>query len=207
MIKVVLTGGIGAGKSEVERLLSVRGARVIDSDALAREVVEPGTPGLAAVLAEFGPGVRSADGSLDRAALAGVVFADPAARARLEAIVHPLVAARTADLEAAAVAADVPVLVVSHPLLADRAQVADTDLVVVVDAPDDVRLDRLVRVRGMTEADARARMAAQAPRSQRLATADVVLDNSGGFDELAAGVDGLWADLSARARRGSPPTS
>ena len=177
MIKVVLTGGIGSGKSEVERLLSVRGARVIDSDALAREVVEPGTPGLAAVLAEFGPGVRSADGRLDRAALAGMVFADPAARARLEAIVHPLVAARTAELEAAAEAADVPVLVVSHPLVADRAHVGDADLVVVVDAPDEVRLDRLVRVRGMTEGDARARMAAQASRSQRLAIADVVLDN------------------------------
>lgn len=199
MIKVALTGGIGSGKSEVERLLAGHGATVVDSDALAREVVEPRTPGLAAVLTEFGTGVQAPDGSLDRAALAAVVFPDPAALRRLESIVHPLVAARTAELELAARAAGAPVFVVSHPLLADRDQVVGYDLVVVVDAPDEVRLDRLLRVRGLTEADARARMAAQAGREQRLAIADVVVSNTGSLADLAAEVDRVWAGLSARA--------
>jgi dephospho-CoA kinase len=206
LIKVALTGGIGSGKTEVERLLAERGAAVVDSDVLARAVVEPGTPGLAAVLAAFGPGVRARDGSLDRAALAAVVFADRGELSRLEAIVHPLVAERVAALEAAAESSGVEVLVHSTPLLADRADAVGYDLVVVVDAPDEVRLERLVRLRGMAEADARARMAAQPGREQRLAVADAVIPNGGSVAELAEQVDALWAELSARAR-GSSRTS
>jgi dephospho-CoA kinase len=204
VIKVALTGGIGSGKSEVERLLAAHGAAVVDSDALAREVVAPGTPGLAEVLAAFGPGVRAADGSLDRAALAAVVFPDPSELARLEAIVHPLVAARAHELEDAAHRDGVAVFVHSVPLLADRAHAAGYDVVVVVDAPDDVRLDRLVRQRGLPESNARARMAAQATREERRAIADVVLDNAGSLDVLREQVDRLWDDLTART---TPPTS
>jgi dephospho-CoA kinase len=204
VIKVALTGGIGSGKSEVERLLAARGATVVDSDALAREVVAPGTPGLAAVLAEFGPAVRAADGSLDRAALAAVVFPDPPRLARLEAILHPLVAARAHELEAEAERRGEAVLVHSMPLLAEREHAAGYDLVVVVDAPDEVRLERLVGQRGLPEADARARMAAQVSREQRLAIADVVVRNDGTLDGLVDQVDRLWADLTART---TPPRS
>lgn len=198
MIKVALTGGIGSGKSEVERLLAERGAAVVDADRLAREVVAPGTPGLVAVLAEFGAAVRASDGSLDRAALAALVFADAAALRRLEAIVHPLVAARAAALVAEAERQGCPVVVYSVPLLVENGLAHDHDVVVVVDAADEVRLDRLVRLRGMAEPDARARMAAQASREQRLAAADVVIGNDGTPAELAAQVDALWRDLSAR---------
>ncbi len=198
MIKVALTGGIGSGKSEVERLLAERGAAVVDADRLAREVVAPGTPGLEAVLAEFGAAVRATDGSLDRAALAAVVFADSAALRRLEAIVHPLVAARAAALVAEAERQGCPVVVYSVPLLVENGLADDHDVVVVVDAADDVRLDRLVRLRGMVEADARARMAAQASREQRLAAADVVIGNDGTPAELAERVDAVWRELSAR---------
>ncbi len=204
MLRVALTGGIGSGKSEVERLLATRGAVVVDADRLAREVVEPGTPGLAAVVAEFGAErVLAPDGALDRAAVARIVFTDAAERRRLEAVVHPLVGARAAEIVAAA--PEGAVVVYSVPLLVENALAGDFDVVVVVDAPDDVRLDRLVRVRGMSEVDARARMAAQAGREQRLAAADRVIDNSGTLGDLAAGVDALWAALSARAS--APPTS
>ncbi len=200
MIKIALTGGIGSGKSEVERLLAERGAVVVDADRLAREVVGPGTAGLAAVLEEFGPAVRAADGSLDRAALAAIVFADAGARRRLEAIVHPLVGARAHDLLGAAERAGADMVVYSVPLLVENGLAGGYDLVLVVDAPDDVRLDRLVRLRGMTEADARARMEAQAPRAERLAAADVVVSNDGTPAELAERVEAVWAELSARAR-------
>lgn len=206
MIRVALTGGIGSGKSEVERLLSARGALVVDADQVAREVVEPGTPGLAAVAAEFGPSVLAADGSLDRSALAAVVFADPDARRRLEALLHPLIVRRAEQL----LAAGPPdgVVVYSIALLAERAAAAEVahDRVVVVDADDDVRVRRLVEQRGMPEADARARMAAQASRADRLALADDVLTNDGTVEELAAQVDALWERLSAAARA-APPTS
>jgi dephospho-CoA kinase len=198
VIKVALTGGIGSGKSEVERLLAARGAVVVDADRLAREVVEPGTPGLAAVLAEFGESVVTADGSLDRPALAALVFSDAAARRRLEAIVHPLVGARAAALVEQAEGEGRGVVVYSVPLLVENGLAAGHDLVVVVDASDEARLDRLVRLRGMSEADARSRMAAQAARPDRLAAADVVIGNDGTPAELAAQVDALWADLSAR---------
>ncbi|MCX5213583.1 dephospho-CoA kinase [Kitasatospora sp. NBC_00240] len=196
MLKIGLTGGIGAGKSEVSRLFASYGAVVVDADLIAREVVAPGTDGLAAVLAEFGPGVLRADGELDRPALGALVFADPARLQALNAIVHPLVRARSAELEEAAA----PDAVVVHdvPLLAENGLAPLYDLVVVVDAADDVRLDRLVRLRGMAEAEATARMAAQATREARLAVADLVIDNSGPLEALAPRVREVWDELTAR---------
>ncbi|MFJ6616576.1 dephospho-CoA kinase [Kitasatospora sp. NPDC091335] len=197
MLKIGLTGGIGAGKSEVSRLFAARGAVIVDSDVIAREVVAPGTDGLAAVVAEFGPQVLREDGTLDRPALGAVVFADPERLKALNAIVHPLVRARSAELEAAAA----PDAVVVHdvPLLAENGLAPLFDLVVVVDAADEVRLERLVRLRGTTEEESRARMAAQASREDRLAIADLVIDNSAGLAELDARVAEVWAELARRA--------
>ncbi|MFG2569735.1 dephospho-CoA kinase [Streptomyces sp. NPDC048567] len=197
MLRVGLTGGIGAGKSEVSRLLVGHGAVLIDSDRIAREVVEPGTPGLAAVAEEFGPGVLAPDGTLDRPALGAIVFADPDRLAALNAIVHPLVRDRSAELEKAAG----PDSVVVHdvPLLTENGLAPLYDLVIVVDAAPETQLDRLVRLRGTTEADARARMAAQATREQRRAVADLVIDNDGPVEELVARVREVWAELSRRA--------
>lgn len=193
MLKVGLTGGIGAGKSEVARLLAARGALVVDADRLARDVVEPGTPGLSAVVEEFGPEVLRADGALDRARLGSLVFGDAGARGRLEAIVHPLVAQRSAALMAAAPPG--AVVVYDVPLLVENDLAGDFDVVVVVDAPEDVQLRRLVEGRGMLAADARARIAAQATRQQRLAVADHVIDNAGSLNDLERQVDQLWAQL------------
>ncbi len=197
MLKVGLTGGIGAGKSEVSRLLVSYGAVLVDSDRIAREVVAPGTPGLAAVAAEFGPGVLAADGTLDRPKLGAVVFGDPQRLAALNAIVHPLVRGRSAELEAAAP----PDAVVVHdvPLLAENGLAPLFDLVVVVDASAPTRLDRLTRLRGMAEPEARARMDAQADREQRLAVADLVIDNDGPLDALEPQVRRVWQALCDRA--------
>lgn len=197
MLKVGLTGGIGAGKSEVSRLLVEHGAVLVDADRIAREVVEPGTPGLAAVVEAFGTEVLAPDGTLDRPALGAIVFADPARLAVLNSIVHPLVGARSRALESAAD----PGSVVVHdvPLLAENFLGALYDLVIVVDAAPETQLDRLVRLRGMTEADARARMAAQADREQRLAIADVVIDNDVPLEQLRRRVAEVWADLVRRA--------
>ncbi|KNB52619.1 dephospho-CoA kinase [Streptomyces caatingaensis] len=201
MLTVGLTGGIGAGKSEVSRLLAAHGAVIIDSDRIAREVVAPGTPGLAAVVGEFGSGVLAPDGSLDRPALGALVFADEERLAALNAIVHPLVRARSAELQAAAP----PDAIVVHdvPLLAENGLAPLYDVVLVVDASEETRLDRLVRLRGMAEEEARARMAAQATRERRLAVADEVIPNDGPVEELAARVDEVWARLRARAAGGS----
>jgi dephospho-CoA kinase len=196
MLRIGLTGGIGAGKSEVSGQLAALGALVVDSDLIAREVVAPGTDGLRAVAAEFGPSVLRADGSLDRPALGALVFADPERLAALNAIVHPLVRARSAELEAAAGERDV--VVHDVPLLAENGLARLYDLVVVVDASDEARIDRLVRLRGMTEAEARARMAAQADRETRLAIADLVIDNSGTLDQLVPRVQELWETLQKR---------
>ncbi|WP_432588758.1 dephospho-CoA kinase [Streptomyces sp. HD1123-B1] len=197
MLKLGLTGGIGAGKSEVSRILSSYGAMLIDSDRIAREVVEPGTPGLAAVVAEFGPEVLTADGTLDRPRLGGIVFSDPERLRALNAIVHPLVRDRSAELEAAAG----PGTVVVHdvPLLTENGLAPLYDVVVVVDASPETQLDRLVRLRGMAEDEARARMAAQATRAERLAVADVVIDNDGPLEALEPRVREIWTDLVARA--------
>lgn len=199
MLKVGLTGGIGAGKSEVSRLLVSYGAVLIDADRIAREVVEPGTPGLAAVVEAFGPGILTPDGALDRPALGTIVFADPGRLAALNAIVHPLVGARSAELERAAG----PDAVVVHdvPLLTENGLAPLYDLVVVVDATPETQLDRLVRLRGMSESDARARMAAQATREERKAVADLVVDNDGPLDALEPQVRSLWSELTARSGR------
>ncbi|MEU1814332.1 dephospho-CoA kinase [Streptomyces roseifaciens] len=199
MLRVGLTGGIGAGKSEVSRLLASYGAVIVDSDRIAREVVEPGTPGLAAVVAEFGEAVLTPEGALDRPRLGAVVFADPDRLAALNAIVHPLVRARSAELEAAAA----PDAVVVHdvPLLAENGLAPLYDLVLVVDAGTETRLDRLVRLRGMTPDEARARMAAQATREDRLAVADVVIDNDGPVEALRHQVEKVWDELRERSAR------
>ncbi|MFJ1734546.1 dephospho-CoA kinase [Streptomyces sp. NPDC088254] len=198
MLKVGLTGGIGAGKSEVSRLLVECGAVLIDADRIAREVVAPGTPGLAAIVETFGEGVLAADGSLDRPRLGSLVFADPDKLAALNAVVHPLVGARSAELEAAA--PEDAVVVHDVPLLTENGLAPLYDAVVVVDAAPETQLDRLVRLRGMTEDDARARMAAQATREQRREIADVVIDNDVPLAELRARVKDVWADLERRAR-------
>jgi dephospho-CoA kinase len=197
VLRVGLTGGIGAGKSEVSRRLAAQGAVVIDADAIAREVVEPGTDGLDEVVAAFGPGVLDSDGRLDRAKLGDLVFADPERRERLNAIVHPRVGARMAELEREAG----PGAIVVHdvPLIAESGRADAYDLVVVVDAPARVQVDRLVRQRVMTRDQAQARMAAQASRPQRLAIADIVIDNSGSLAELDRQVGDLWAELRRRA--------
>jgi dephospho-CoA kinase len=191
--RVGLTGGIGSGKSTVSALLVERGATLIDADALAREVVAPGSDGLVEIVDAFGSGVLSADGALDRAAMAEVVFADPSARQRLEEIIHPRVRARAAQIEAAARAAD-PEAVVVHdvPLLVETRQQDDYDIVLVVDVPVEVQVERLVRGRDMSASEARGRIAAQATREQRLAAADVVLDNSGSSTDLARLVGRVW---------------
>lgn len=197
MLKVGLTGGIGAGKSEVSALLVGLGAVLVDADRIAREVVEPGTPGLAAVVEAFGTGILAPDGTLDRPKLGAVVFSDAERLAALNAIVHPLVGARSAELERAAR----PGSVVVHdvPLLTENGLAPLYDLVVVVDAGPATQLDRLVRLRGMTETDARARMAAQATREERLAVADLVIDNDGPVEALAPQVREVWSELVRRA--------
>lgn len=194
VLRVGLTGGIGSGKSLVAALLAERGAVVIDADVLAREVVAPGTPGLAEVVMAFGPDVVQRDGELDRAALAQRIFGDPAAKRRLEAVVHPRVRARATEVEAAAP----PDAVVVHaiPLLVETGQSEGFDTVVVVDCPVDVQLRRLVEQREMSRDEAQSRIAAQASRDQRLAVAGYVIDNSGSEQQLSAAVENLWRALS-----------
>ncbi|MGO9164037.1 MAG: dephospho-CoA kinase [Streptosporangiaceae bacterium] len=206
MLRVGLTGGIGAGKSEVARRLAVAGAVVIDADAIAREVVAPGTPGLAEIVAAFGPQVLTADGSLDRGRLGDIVFADPDLRSRLNAITHPRVGERMRELEqaaaaeeAAAAAGAAAIVVHDVPLIAENNLAGSFDLVVVVDAPPGVQAERLVRSRGMTRDQADARMAAQAGRRERLAIAGLVIDNSGSLADLDRQVGELWAELRRRA--------
>ncbi|PBC64361.1 dephospho-CoA kinase [Streptomyces sp. Tue6028] len=199
MLKVGLTGGIGAGKSEVSRLLVEHGAVLIDADRIAREVVAPGTAGLAAVVDAFGRDILAPDGSLDRPRLGAIVFADPEKLAVLNAIVHPLVGARSRELEDAA--PDDAVVVHDVPLLAENGLASLYDLVIVVDAAPETQLDRLVRLRGMTEQDARARMAAQATREKRREVADVVIDNDVALGELERRVRDVWDGLVRRAHR------
>lgn len=202
MLTVGLTGGIGSGKSEVVRLLAGYGAEVIDADLLAREVVAPGTRGLAEVVAEFGKKVLTEDGTLDRERLGGIVFADPAARQALNAIVHPLVRERAAQLQERAARRDPDAVIVQDvPLLVENELFDLYDVVLVVDAAEEAQLDRLVRLRGMPEADARARMAAQAGRAERLAHADQVVDNSGSLEDLEQRVAETWQWLHARVSR------
>jgi dephospho-CoA kinase len=200
VLNVGLTGGIGAGKSEVSRRLVALGATLIDADALAREVVAIGTPGLARVVAEFGAEVLAADGSLDREKVASIVFADPGARGRLNAIVHPLVGERVAELSDEARRRDPDKIVVHDvPLIVEAGVAERYDVVVVVDAPVELQLDRLTRLRGMTEDAARARIEAQASREQRRAIADFVIVNDDGLEGLDAQVNDVWAALQRRS--------
>jgi dephospho-CoA kinase len=194
---VGLTGGIGAGKSEVTTRFAALGATIIDADAIAHEVVALGTPGLDQVIAEFGTEMLAADGSLDRARLASVVFADDGARRRLNAIVHPLVGARVAELMAELNRVDPEGIVINDVPLIVEAGIADRyDVVVVVDSPVELQIDRLTRLRGMAGDDARARIAAQASREQRLAIADHVIVNDGDLSRLDAAVGAVWTQLS-----------
>ena len=196
-MRIALTGGIGSGKSTVARLLQARGAVVVDADAIAREIVEPGQPALEEIREAFGDEVIDADGRLRRSRLAEIAFADPDALARLNAITHPRIAARSADLLAAAPAE--AVVVYDMPLLVEQgpAALAGWDAIVVVDASDDVRLSRLIS-RGVDRADAVRRMAAQASREERAAVADHVIENSDDPQALEAAVDALWRELTGQ---------
>ena len=191
--RVGLTGGVASGKSAVAALLRELGAVVIDSDQLAREVVEPGTPGLAAVVEEFGEDVLTEDGHLDRAALGSVVFGDEASRRRLEGILHPLIRARAAEVEAEAG----PGALVVHdiPLLVETGQADRFDAVLVVDVPVETQVERMVRDRGWSAEDARSRVAAQAGREERRAVATHVIDNTGTHDDLRERVTEVVGEL------------
>lgn len=195
MLRIGLTGGIGSGKSTVAARLAAHGAVVVDADRLAREVVEPGTPGLDRIANEFGASVIASDGSLDRAALGAVVFADPAARRTLETITHPLIQARTQELFAAA--PHEAVVVHDVPLLVELGMAPGYHLVLMVHADETVREDRLVKDRGMAAEAARSRIAAQASVPERRAVADVWLENHGSREELMAAVDAAWDDRLA----------
>ena len=196
MLRVGLTGGIGAGKSEVSRRLAAQGAVIIDADIIAREVVAPGTDGLAEVVAAFGPAVLGPDGGLDRVALGDIVFADEQKLATLNSIVHPRVAARMREVEEAAGMGSV--IVHDVPLIAENGLASSYDVVVVVDVPPRAQLDRLMRLRGMSREQAQARMAAQASREERLAIATIVVDNSASLAELDRQVGELWTELRRR---------
>jgi dephospho-CoA kinase len=197
-VRVGLTGGVASGKTTVSARLRDLGAVVVDADALAREVVAPGTPGLAEVVSAFGPEVLDDTGSLDRARLGAIVFADPERRRALEAIIHPLVRARAAQIEAAAP----PGVVVVHdiPLLVETGQAGDFDTVIVVDVPEEMQVDRAMRDRGWSEDEARSRISAQASREQRLAAATYVVDNSGTTEDLRRRVAEVFAELGDEFR-------
>jgi dephospho-CoA kinase len=196
-MRVGLTGGIASGKSTVSAILRELGAVVIDADQLAREVVAPGTPGLAQVVAAFGPGILTPEGEMDRPAVGAIVFADEAKRRELEAIIHPLVFLRGVEMAEAAG----PHAVVVHdiPLLTETGQAGTFDAVIVVDVPVETQVDRLVRDRGATEEDSRARIAAQASREERRAVATYVIDNTGTYEDLRHRVTEVFAELTAAA--------
>jgi dephospho-CoA kinase len=197
VLLVGLTGGIGSGKSTVARLLEKRGAVVFDADLLAREAVEPGTPGHAAVIERFGADVLAPGGELDREALASIVFADPSARRDLEEIVHPEVRRLFAEGSEAYRDSD-RVVVFSAPLLVETGMHTAFEILVVVSATVATQIERLMRQRGMSESSIRARIEAQAPLEDKAAVADFLVDNEGTLDELESQVDRLWNDLSAR---------
>jgi len=200
-----LTGGIAAGKSTVARLLAERGAIIIDADALARAAVAPGSAGLDAVRDRFGPGVIAADGSLDRAALGAIVFSDDTERAALNAIVHPEVA-RLYGRQLAEIASANPdaIVVYDVPLLVEARSADEFALVVVVHAPADVRVDRLVALRGLDRESALGRVLAQASDAERLALADVVIDTSGSMESTLEQVDALWRLITERRPAHTP---
>jgi dephospho-CoA kinase len=202
-MRIGLTGGIGSGKSTVAGLLVEHGAALVDADAIARELVEPGGTALVELVTEFGPRILQSDGSLSRAELAALAFSDPRATVRLNAIMHPLIRAE-AQLRLGA-HPDAAVVVYDMPLLVETGQRDLVDVVVVVDVPEDVQVDRAVRLRGLDEADVRRRMEVQAAREDRLAAADIVVDNSGDLAWTRHQVDALWQRLAA-ADDGSQPS-
>lgn len=222
MLRIGLTGGIGSGKSTVARLLAARGAVIVDADVIARDVVVPGGPAYAPLVERFGTDVLAADGTIDRAALAAVAFADPAALADLNALTHPYIGremvrrldelevpatseqAGGADEGVATLARSAPVAVVVVPLLRDfHVESLRLGAVVVVDCPLEIAMERLVQRRRMSERDASSRIEAQVSREERLALADYVVDNSGEPEHLAEAVDALWTWLQAR-EHGAP---
>ena len=193
-MRVALTGGIASGKTTVSDHWAGLGAVIIDSDVLAREVVAPGTPGLAAVVERFGPAVLTADGSLDRPALGAIVFGEEAARKDLEALLHPRIRERAAELEEAAPAGAIVVHVI--PLLVETGQARDFTTIVVVDIPSEIQVERTMARDGSTREQARARLAAQASRAERLAVATHVIDNSRDVDALLAETERVWDELT-----------
>jgi dephospho-CoA kinase len=193
MTRVGLTGGIGSGKSTVAAMLVEQGAVVIDADQIARDLVEPGGQALAELVTEFGPRILAADGSLSRAELASMAFSDPRATTRLNEIMHPLIRTEAARLLASF--PEAAVVVYDMPLLVETGQADLVDVVVVVDVPEDLQVERAVRLRGLDEADVRRRMEVQAARADRIAAADAVIDNSGDLGETQAAVQALWAWL------------
>ena len=198
MLPVGLTGGIGSGKSTVARLLERRGAVVFDADALAREAVEPGTPGHDAVVERFGANVLAPGGELDREVLASIVFADAAARRDLEEIVHPEV--RRLFAEGCEAYRDTDrVVAFSAPLLVETGMHTAFDVLVLVSTPVEAQIERLLRDRAMSEEQVRARIDAQAPLEEKAAVADVIVDNEGNLEDLEAQVDSLWDELRTRA--------
>lgn len=201
MLKVGLTGNIAAGKSTVARVWRDRGAVIVDADELARRAVEPGTPAHAAILDAWGDAVRAPDGALDRAALRAIVFADPEARERLESIVHPAVQALRAGEYRAAEASGAPLVVADIPLLFEVGMAPEFDVVVLVEAPEATRLDRLVRDRGLAPDEARRMIAAQMPSELKHAGADVIVENDGSLAELERRAAQTWDDLLRRAER------
>ncbi|HJD89953.1 MAG TPA: dephospho-CoA kinase [Corynebacterium urealyticum] len=196
MFLIGLTGGIGSGKTTVATRLKALGARIVDADKIAREIVEPGEPALAE-LAEAFDGVLNADGTLNRAELARQAFAAPDATEKLNSITHPRIRERTLERFAQARTDGVPVLVYDMPLLIENGEYKKMDHVLVVDAADEIRIDRLVNSRGLDEEDARRRIAAQISREERLAAADSVVDNSGTRDQLLQQVDTFWEQVVA----------
>ena len=193
MIRLGLTGGIGSGKSTVAGLLAEHGAVVVDADAIARDLVEPGGAALAELVTEFGPRILQADGSLSRGELAALAFSDPIATERLNAIMHPMI--RAEAQRRLAEHPDAPVVVYDMPLLVETGQRDLVDLVVVVDVPEELQVERAVRLRGLDEEDVRRRMEVQAARADRLAVADVVIDNAGDLTATREQVDALWRTL------------
>jgi dephospho-CoA kinase len=196
MMRVGLTGGIGAGKSTVSRMLAEKGAVVVDGDQISRELVVPGEPALAEIVERFGPGVLLPDGQLDRSGLAAIVFPDPEALDALDAIMHPRIARRAEEMLVAAAGAGTRIVIYDMPLLVENGSADQFDVVVVVHAPIEVRLARLA-VRGINVADARERMSRQASDEERAAVAHILIDNGGDEDQLIAQVDRAWHLLQA----------
>jgi dephospho-CoA kinase len=199
-----LTGGIGSGKSTVSALLAAKGAVIIDADAITREVQQPGTEVFQAMVERFGPGIVAADGTLDRPAVAEIVFNDPEALKELNGIVHPAVGAETTRRILEQAETD-NLVVLDIPLLVENAGKREMAGIVVVDVDPEVALQRLVEHRGFSEEDARARMSRQATREERLAKADLVIDNSGTPEDLARLVDELWPRIDELSRKVSEP--